>query len=356
MKCEQMRKLFSPYLDKMTSPKETRMLEGHLAVCSACQKQMEEMASICTLLKNLDTPQTAPASFLEDLHKRLEGEKIKIFAEKELVMTPRSRSSSLLAAGVAAIALSVGVFASSHLPAGMMATIQDRLNKENDKPNLAVVDNDKILQEWMSKDSDIFPDPTDREAVSSGGKTGSIPNVGPNSSKLETGLLNMASAGSLPVKEKVADKYYSQIKVEDIDQSLDKIYQIAGANGAKYSIKSGDRTVSAAAAGSYRVVALQVPKENTDEVLNELSSWGAGVAAKEPVNYSAAYAEAERTLGELEHEITKLKSQPVLSLQQQAQLQKSENIRADLMAEKQRIDKEVSTVIIEVRLVETFNP
>lgn len=356
MKCEQMRKLFSPYLDKMTSPKETRMLEGHLANCSACRKQMEEMASVRTLLKNLNTPQTAPASFAEDLNNRLKGEKIKIFAEKELVMTPRSRSSSILAAGVAALALSVGVFASSHLPAGMMATIQDYLNKENVKSNVAVIDNDKILQEWMSKDSLVFPEPPDSEVISNGEKNSSIPNKGSNSSKMETGSLNMASTDSITVKEKVADKYYNQMRVEDIDQSLQKIVQIASANGGKYSIKSGDRTVSAAAAGNYRVVALQIPKENANKVLNELSSWGAGAAAKEPVNYTSAYAEAERTMAGLEDEINSLKSHPVLSPHQQMQLHKAENMRDDLVAEKQRIDKEVSTVTIEVRLLETFNP
>lgn len=352
MKCEQMHELFSPYLDRMTTQQEAQSLEAHLHVCPICKRQMEEMRVMCTLLKNLDTPQV-PASFAEDLHKHLAQEKIKIFASKE-IMTPKK--PSWLVAGVAGIALSIGIYASSFLPFGtVVASIQNWVNKDSDKPPVVVADNNKILQEWINKENAVNPDPVAQVAINTGKKTNPNPTVALNPSKLETRLINAGNVAATAVKERVADKYLSQIKVENIDQSLQKVAQIADANGAQYSLRSGSYTMAAAAAGSTQVVALQVPKENADKVLSDLAAWGAGVPAQDPIDYSSAYDEAEKTLAGLELEIQNLQSQTDLSPDQQAQLQQLKYKQSNLLAEKQRIDNELNTVTIEVRLVETMN-
>ncbi len=56
MNCEQMQRLFSPYLDKMTTATENEAIAEHLGECAACAQQMQEMDRMCALLKNLDTP------------------------------------------------------------------------------------------------------------------------------------------------------------------------------------------------------------------------------------------------------------------------------------------------------------
>ncbi len=353
MKCEQMHELFSPYLDKMTTPQEAQSLEAHLQVCPICQKQIENMRVMCALLKNLDAPQV-PASFAEDLHKHLAQEKIKIFASKEL-MAPKK--PSWMAAGVAGIALSIGIYASSFLPFGtMMASIQSWVNKDNDKPTVAVVDNNKILQEFTDKHPGEQTTPVAEVAINTGNKAKPNPTVALNPIKLAARPLSSAGSSALAVKELVADNYVSKVKVEDMDSSMQKLIQLADANGASYNEKSSGHTLAASAASDTRVVTLQVPKDKVDEVLADLDALGAGVPYKNSSDCTQLYAELERTLTTLEQEIVNLKSQPALSAGEQAQLQQLENRQYDLLSEKQRIDRELNTVTMEVRLVEAINP
>ena len=41
MRCEQIRRLFSDYLDRVLSPRETRRVEEHLSACQSCGRELE---------------------------------------------------------------------------------------------------------------------------------------------------------------------------------------------------------------------------------------------------------------------------------------------------------------------------
>jgi len=353
MRCEQMHELFSPYVDKMTSEKETNLIEAHLQECPMCQKHVEEMRVMCTLLKNLDCPQV-PANFAVDLKKHLAQEKIKIFASRE-VTAPKK--PSWLVAGVAGIALTLGIFASSFMPMGaMMASLQSWIDGNNDKPQVAVVDNDNILKQWAEKQG--RNQVVGNLAIDPGTKNGANvkPTVAPSQVKPETYSIAALNTSPVAVKELIVENYAAKIKVDDMDNTLQALQQVADASGAQYSSHSSSRTVMVSAASTVKVVSLKVPKENVDNVLNDLATLGAGVPAKDTTDYTNAYAETENTLTALDKDINKLASQDSLSAEQQQQLQQLKEKQNDLIAEKQRIDKEFNLVTVEVRLVEEINP
>lgn len=354
MRCEQMHELFSPYVDEMTSAKETNLMETHLQECPMCRKHVEEMRVVCTLLKNLDAPQV-PANFAVDLKKNLAQEKIKIFASRE-VMAPKK--PSWLVAGVAGIALTLGIFASSFMPMGaMVASLQTWINGDNDKSQVAVVDNDNILKQWIEKQG--RNQVADNSAIDSVKKIGAKaePTVEPSQAKPDNQSVAAPNTVPVVVKELIVENYAAKIKVEDMDNTLQALKQVADAAGAQYSNQSSNRTLVASAASTVKVVLLKVPKENVDNVLNDLVALGAGVPAKDNTDYTKAYAETEKTLIALDQDITKLRaSQTNLSAEQQQQLTQLEDKQSDLLAEQQRIDKEYKLVTIEVRLVEEINP
>lgn len=350
MRCEQMRELFSPYLDEMTSKKETELIEAHLRECPACQERLAEMKRMCILLGQIKAPQV-PERFAMDLHKRLADEKIKIFAPRE-VMTPKK--SGWLAAGVAGIALGMGILASSFMPMGAMVALQNLVNPDQEKP--AVVDNDRILQEWIEKQGETQIAANLPKDLGSNTNPGTAVNKEPGQPGSETGTGTVNVAVNTEVKERVYDTYTAKANVASLDTAMHSIKDIAEANSAQYSIQTSNRVVTAAAATMTRVIELQVPNENVDQVLNALAGLGIATPVKNSADFTEAYAETEKTLADIGQDIKQLECQTNLSDEQKKQLQQLQLQQSDLLAEKQRIDKEYNFTTIQIRLVTEINP
>lgn len=350
MRCEQMHELISPYLDEMTSKKETELIEAHLRECPACQQHLAEMKRMCTLLGQLEAPQV-PERFALDLHKRLADEKVKIFAPRE-IMTPKK--SGWLVAGIAGIALGFGMLASSFMPMGAMVALQDLFSPDQEKP--AVIDNNKILDEFHKKQGGT------QIAVNLPANLGTKTNTETTANKelgqpvSEAGTGNDSVAVNTEVKERVIDSYSTKANVASLDSAMNSIQQIAEANDAQYSVQKPNRVVTAAAATVTRIVELQVPKENVDQVLKELAALGFGTAVKDTADYTEAYMETEKTLAEIGQDIKQLECKASLTAEQEKQLQQLQAQQNDLLAEKQRIDKDYNFATIQIRLVTEINP
>lgn len=350
MNCEQMQQLFSPYMDKMTNTKESEAVEMHLQECPHCQRQLEQMGRMCALLKNLDSPQV-PLSFAADIHEHLSNEKIKHFPDKEII-TPR-RTGGWIAAAVAGIALSVGIFASSYLPYGaMVASLQDWLDKDN-KPSVAAVDNNKIIQKWIDKQLQTQDSTAGNDTVAPAAQTGSSQTTKPGNKS--TGIAPAVTKPvEVAVKERVEQNYTTKIQVDNMEESMQDVMQVAYASGAQISVKSS--SVMAAASTGVKVVTLQVPKDKAGGLLSSLGALGVGTPVQNNITYTQAYTNNQKTLSSLEQNINTLQSSASLNVQQQTQLQALQQQKQDLQAEQDRIDKEVGLVTIEVRMLEKTNP
>ncbi|HNX93171.1 MAG TPA: zf-HC2 domain-containing protein [Syntrophomonas sp.] len=346
MNCEQMQTLFSPYLDKMTNNVENEAIEEHLGECELCAHKLEEMGRICAMLKNLDTPQI-PINFGESIHNRISHEKIKIFPASPLGVPKRT---GWVAATVAGLAISAGIFAGSYLPYGaMVASLQDWMNKDT-RPHIAIVDNNKILQDWLNKHSEDEQTENGGQVTDPAGqsddKTPGTAKPGNNTGTSPT----ITKPVQVAVQEKVEQNYTAKIQVDNMDKSMQDVMQLAYASGAQISVKSAN--VMAAAAESVKVVTMQVPKDKAGALLSELGGVGVEAPLQNSIAYTEAYTENQKALASVDENIQKLQSSASLNDEQQTQLQDLLKQKQDLQAKQERIDKAVDAVTIEVRLVE----
>jgi len=72
--CAIIRQDLSAYLDGELSPEQRRRLEGHLAVCSACARHLEELRELARGLRRLPRP-TAPSHLMGQILEVLDGER-----------------------------------------------------------------------------------------------------------------------------------------------------------------------------------------------------------------------------------------------------------------------------------------
>jgi hypothetical protein len=346
MDCGQMQTLFSPYLDKMTTTTENEAIAEHLSECVHCAQQMEEMGRMCALLKNLDTPQI-PVDFGEKLHSRISNEKIKLFPGREPSVPKRT---GWIAAAVAGLAISAGIFASSYLPYGaMMASLQDWMSKD-DRPRIAIVDSNKILQDWINKqaekdqseNNDQITNPIEQtvdktpDTTKPGKSTGDAPTV--------------TKPVQVALQEKVEKNYTAKIQVDDMDKSMQNVMQLAYASGAEINVKGSN--VMSATAGDVKIVTMQVPKDKAESLLNELGSAGVETPLQNNITYTEDYAQNQKALASLDQNIGKLQNTTSLSDEQQSQLQSLLKQKQELQAQQERINKAVDSVTIEVRLLQ----
>ena len=75
MKCSEIKKYFSEYVDGRLKEQEKTEVEEHLSTCKACRK---ELASVKALIRELGALYSvkAPTDYLENVHKRMASEPI----------------------------------------------------------------------------------------------------------------------------------------------------------------------------------------------------------------------------------------------------------------------------------------
>jgi len=74
MKCSQIRKMISPYVDDELNPEEKRSFIAHVTDCPACKKELEEIEAVNTLFASAERFE-APAGFATRVMANLEERK-----------------------------------------------------------------------------------------------------------------------------------------------------------------------------------------------------------------------------------------------------------------------------------------
>lgn len=72
--CSSAQKLMSPFIDSMVSAAEAECLESHVALCQACQRQLQSYKSIRSLLTRTEKP-AVPADMVLETRVRLSHER-----------------------------------------------------------------------------------------------------------------------------------------------------------------------------------------------------------------------------------------------------------------------------------------
>lgn len=71
MKCSQIRKMISPYVDDELSPQDKRTFTAHIQECAACKKELEDIQSIHELFASAEK-YSAPSEFATRVMANLE--------------------------------------------------------------------------------------------------------------------------------------------------------------------------------------------------------------------------------------------------------------------------------------------
>lgn len=254
MKCEQVSELLSAYIDEMTSEKETKALEAHLAQCADCRKELDDYRLLRGIMQELESP-LPPDDFSTVVQKRLQENKNKIFSATTI---DRPKKTGWIAAVLAGLALASGIYASSYLSVGdLLMSWQDK--KEQKKPRIAIEDIIERFQKWNQEE-----DNNNQEAAEPEAKIESNTRA-----KVSVGVGAVNNQEELEPKTVGDDSYSSHIMVKELSTALAQVIEIADGREIKYSIASGSYGNSEA-----RRVVLEVEPQEVSQLLMELEAIG----------------------------------------------------------------------------------
>ena len=354
MRCEQIKEHLSAYMDQMTNERENQLVEAHLTECESCRQELEQLQLIHSLLVNLDAPQI-PDRFAEDLHMRLLSEKPLLFSPKEI---KRPRKQAWIAAAVAGLALAVGIFSSSFLPAGTIANLWQDKKEQSKTTSVAVEDIIQRFQQWRSNDEETPPavaleEPGQDNEADQPPEQPAVEPPAPDDNDINEGSENQPIKMA-EVDPQVADVVKSQVKVDSLAGSVDGVLRIAQTYGADSWVASGT-TMQAMTGSNTREVHIKAPREQVKQILQQLEGLGnASAPMAEQVELTEQYREAVTTVDVIAQEIDKLESQGnEADLPRIQELKEQHQIWSE---KKARIERDANLVTIKVYLVEEVQP
>ena len=351
MRCEQIKEMLSPYVDGMTSEKENKIIKAHLENCSQCQSELEHLKAFCVALKNLPSPKL-PEQFSTDLHKRLIEEKKHLIRPRE-IKTPKKQG--WIAAGVAGIALAVGIYASSVLPISpMVASWQGNHDKDiNNKPAVAI---NEIIDRICGGDKENIAREDNVPLEDPEGETGVTPgsnpkNVAGNKTDTKVDGDNAEVTSSTKVSPKLADVYSTRIMVKNAAESANKVLQLAQSNGWEYASSDVPRAMSGP--NSYGLT-IKVKNKDVDKVMSQLSGIGkSSTPLHNQLEFTQQYSEVEKQISLLHKEKETLQQ---TGCTDQCKLDEVEQQLQGYLQQKAALDKEMKMTTIKINLVGGVNP
>lgn len=302
MKCDKIGELLSPYLDSMTNEKEIRCVEDHIASCTDCRQQLEQLRLVRNAMLNLDKPEV-PDTFLKDFHERISNEKLKYFGQKQ-IKTPQR--PGWIAASVAGLALAAGIFASSFLPFGqLVANLQER-NEQNKKPSSVAIDNilENVKNHLASQSDTVTPGETKPETVAAIDEPAAGKEAQPGTAAVSPG-----KSAPLPQQPAAAQVFTTSVKVADIGSSMQQVVEIAGDHGGQFTTLAEPVGVQAFSGARTKAVSIKVNQEDADEVLAALNNVGAAQAAESgKLDITKSYNEAQTNINDIQAQIKDLEA------------------------------------------------
>lgn len=352
MRCEQITELLSPYMDLMTDERENQQVEAHLTSCPSCRQQLEHLQMVHSLLHKLDAP-VLPEKFTEDFHRRLNQSKRRyLFAPSEI---KRPQRQGWIAAAVAALALAVGIYTSSFLPAGSIASLWQDKSENRKAPTVAVDDIIKRFQQWTQPDVEQAPQVADNttNGTDAPPKTDSNTTGEPDSAD-NNDSSNQPAQQTPVVEPKLADVYKAQIKVNDMASSVNKVVQIADISGADSWVVPGT-TVQAMSGSATREITIKTTPDQVQNILSGLQTVGISSASvSDQIELTGAYTEAVTTIQAIDQEIAALQSKNATA--DQTRIEDLKKQLQNWKEKKAQIERDAEMVTIRVTLVEQIKP
>lgn len=277
MKCEQVSELLSAYIDGMTSDKETKALEAHLARCANCRRELDDYRLLRGIMREMETP-LPPENFSSVVQKSLQENKNKIFSATTI---ERPKKGGWVAAVLAGLALASGIYASSYLSVGdFFVGWQDK--KEDRKPRVAIEDILERFQQWKQEEGNVGQEIAEPTAVVD------------SNSRVKAGTGGEKKSGQEPkIEDNIDYNYTGQIMAKELPAVLAQVMELADGRGIRYSVLPGSYGNSEA-----RRIMLELEPSETPELLAELEALGIEFAVEDPPTGGEQDKELSRTVEE----------------------------------------------------------
>ena len=356
MRCQSVRDLLSPYIDLVLSEEDKTRVEQHLAECSSCRGRLAELKSTVKMLHGMKQ-HTAPSAFMDELHKRLQQEKVVPFDRPDDSRNNHLISSTAgwFAASVASIALIAGIYISSLVPFPMVASLFDKMPQIiAPRDGSLSRDIEQFLKEKelqmrtaLINSQQDRDDPKDtgnnqRSTVSSGKSRAQQVAVNPGT---EPG-----NAPAQSLSPMLINTVSLQLKSGDSGEVSDGLIQLAAANEARV-----ETSTTQLMSGVSKVVTVRVSPEKVDSILAGVKSLGCQTEPMQGIqDVSQEYSRLKNRLTEVEAEITRLKSKDPLNTDE------SDKLKAMIFEKSYLQDKmsglEENTKMVAINIVITEEP
>ncbi|MHB8985847.1 MAG: anti-sigma factor family protein [Eubacteriales bacterium] len=167
IRCDQIRDLFSPWLDNEISGKEKDLVAGHLLTCDSCREEKDLWKRISETLKSdIISGEPSPdfcAGVISKIHKEIHN-------NEEIKAWPGRRLLHIWRGPAAAAAVAVMLFAGSWGVKVALYPERPTVAINQPSPNFVTEDNFMVQPEKITQ-----PDSTDR--MSESGTAGGVPNT-----------------------------------------------------------------------------------------------------------------------------------------------------------------------------------
>ncbi|MGE5397306.1 MAG: zf-HC2 domain-containing protein [Chitinophagales bacterium] len=342
MFCKDARELLSPYVDGFITEEEKVALENHLAGCMDCRQEMTELRSMLQLFGGLPELEV-PSNFGEELHLRLLREKTVPSIKKE--HTPHR--TGWVAAAAAGIALACGIYASSLVPAPMIASV-----------------NDKIIAMFSPSDKDSNVDinnilnhipKTDQSGKLNPAVTQPTPNTGNNSTKQVVPPTvqvatnspknnnNNSTGKTAAIEQKIATSFNLQLRTDNATDTINSIRQVALNNAGGVEVYNAETSIS------NTLVTLRVKPDQVNQVISELEKLGITTnPMKSSENLTSDYSKNKNSLDRVNAEVISLESRTNLTPAEEERLQARLWEQSYLNDKQAELEQQLDTVAIKI--------
>ncbi|MGE5372345.1 MAG: DUF4349 domain-containing protein [Solirubrobacterales bacterium] len=355
MKCYDARELLSPYIDNEIAENDRAVLDQHLASCHRCSAELRELRRMVEGLHQLP-PVNVPPDFMNRLHERLQAEKVvPLKGAQYRDLRTRSRAG-WFAASAAAVALTVGIYGSSLIPATTVATLLDKIPgfAETHQPAGNV---DRILDKTIAGNTAPGSQPAPKSGAAGTEKAVPDVTVAANTAPAEP---KAAPAGAAPAKPVVTQpvevpKYVTtmnmQIAVKSFESFKNDVYQLAANNQALVESKNG--TVMS----GQRVIRVRIPKDRVDALIKGIDGLSETSAPQQGRdNITRTYYNTQDRLAAVNNEIAKLSAKESLTEAEIARLRALEEQKIDQEGALELMERNLEMVEVNLSVTEEATP
>jgi len=349
MRCQRVRELLSPYIDRVLSDEERNKVEEHLTACESCRKDLAELQSAVNRIREMEKLE-APSDFMSKLHERLLQEKVAPFSRHGRKSHLVNNTSGWLVASVASIALVMGIYISSLLPYPVVASFFDRIpqfvsSQDSElRNNIEKFLSEKKQQMQMALNNQHPQTPEVKEG----------PEKALTDPKPQQVAVAPENEPAGQVEEAVEPILINTVNLElsaaDIDQVANSIKQLAEANGARIETYN-----SQLMAGATTVMTVRVTPEKLSSIVTGIESFGCQAQPMHVTqDLTQDYKNIKERIGEVEIEITKLQNLEELNADEGNKLQAMLFEKSYL--ENQIAELEANTQLVAVNVMITEEP